>query len=295
MSEFIEGLVGRTLNLPKEKVAEILYESDGTTIKADAIDKFIEIDSLRIKALKEAHKDELTKMHDRAYSEAKGETLAKYEKQLKEELGLTTDAKGIDLIKEAISKGAKVELDEEKVKLHPRYIELEKKLNQDFISKAEYDKVKSEFDEFKTQIEKVKVSSVIKQDAIRIFRALKPVLSHDPIKATNQEDDFVDKLIAFDYDIQGDGNHIIKNDGKRMETSNGYPIGFADFVKSEASKYYDFQLQDDKGNAGNKQAGSGTSMIFPQSEQEYTIMLANEPDPAKAIALMTAWKSRSKS
>ncbi len=162
MNEFIEGLVGKTLNLPKEKVAELLYEPDGTTIKPDAIDTIVSLDALRIKSLKDAHKDELTKIHDEAYGKAKGEALTKWEKQIKEELGITTDAKGIDLVKEAISKAANVQMDEEKIKLHPKFIELEKKLNQDFISKAEYDKVKQEFDEFKSQVDRFKITSVVK-------------------------------------------------------------------------------------------------------------------------------------
>lgn len=294
MSELIKSLVGKTLNLSDEQVASYLYEEDGTTIKADAIDKFIEIDAQRIKALKESHKADLTAMHDRAYSEAKGEVLTKYEKQLQAELGFESDAKGIDLIKDAIAKFAKTEIDEEKVKLHPKFIELEKKLNQDFISKADYEKIKAEFDDYKTQIDKTKISSVIKQDAIRAFRQLKPVLSSDPVRATNQEDDFVNKLIAYDYDLQNDGNHIIKIGDKRLETDNGYPVLFADFVKSEASKYFDFQQQSDRSNAGNNNSGASNNQAFPQNEKEYMIQLANETDPAKASSLMKAWNERNK-
>lgn len=295
MNEIIESLVGKTLNLPKEQLAGILYEPDGVTFKPDAVDKLVEIDAQRIKQLREAHKEDLTRMHDDGYSKGKGESLTKWEKQLKEELGLESDAKGIDLIKEAIAKNAKVEIDEEKIKLHPRYIELEKKLNNEYISKAEYDKVKVEFDEFKNQIEVTKVNSVVKQDAIKAFRSLKPVLSKDPVKATNQESDFVNKLTSFEYDLQDDGNHIIKINGKRLETNNGYPVSFADFVKSEASKYYDFEQQDSRGNAGNANNGNaGTGVTLPSTEREYLVMLANEADPAKQVALVNAWKAKNK-
>jgi len=256
----------------------------------------VEIDALRIKSLKDEHKAELTRMHDDGYSKAKGESLAKWEKQIKEELGLQTDAKGIDLIKEAIAKNAKIEIDEEKIKLHPKYIELERRLNNEFMPKAEYDKVKAEFDQFKEQIEVTKVNSVIKQDAVKVFRSFKPVLSKDPVKATNQESDFVNKLVLNQFELQDDGNHIIKVNGKRLETANGYPVSFADFVKSEASKYYDFEQQDPRGNAGNNNSGgnNGTSVIMPQSEREYQIALANETDPAKANALMMMWKEKNK-
>ncbi len=291
MKETLEQLVGKLLNLPKEKVAE-LYESDGETLKADAIDQLVQIDAARIKAIKDSHKEELTRIHDEAYSKAKGESLAKWEKQIKDELGLTTDAKGIDLIKEAIAKNSKIEIDEEKIKLHPRYIELEKRLNNEYISKAEYDKVKQEFDEFKGMIDKTRVVSAVKQDAVKIFRGLKPVLSKDPVKATNQENDFVEKLTQFDYEIQNDGNHVIKSGGKRLETQNGFPVSFADFVKSEAQKYYDFEIQDPKGNAGNNNTGGGLNIVIPQTEAEFRTMLATEPDPQKQIALVNAWKAK---
>lgn len=290
----IERLVGKTLNLPKEKLAEILYESDGTTIKADAIDKLIEIDAQRIAELKTSHKTELTRMHDDAYAKAQGEVLSKYEKKLKEELGLQSDAKGIDLIKEAIAKNTNTDITEDKIKLSPLYLELERKLNNEYLPKAEYDKVKAEFDQFKDQIEIAKVNSVVKQDAIKVFRSLKPVLSKDPVKATNQESDFVAKLTQFEYEINDDGNHVIKANGKRLENANGFPVTFADFVKSEASKYYDFEVQDPRNNAGNNNGGNnGTSVTLPQTEREYLLMLANEPDPAKQVAIMNAWKAKS--
>ena len=87
MTDLIKSLAGKTLNLSDERLAEILYESDGTTIKADAIDKLVELDAERIKKLKLAHNDELTRMHDTGYSKAKGEVLSKYEEQIRKEFG----------------------------------------------------------------------------------------------------------------------------------------------------------------------------------------------------------------
>lgn len=290
--EDIKKLAGLIFNLTDDKLAEYV-EPDGK-LKEDAVDRLVELDAQRIRAIKEAHKAELTRMHDDGYKKGQGESLAKYESKLKEELGIQSDAKGIDLIKEMIAKNSKVEIDEDKIKLHPRYIELEKKLNNEFISKSEYEKVKAEFDQYKDQIEKANTYSSVKQEALKVFRGLKPVLSKDPVKATNQEADFVNKLIQFEYDIQEDGNHIIKQGGKRLETANGYPVSFADFVKSEASKYYDFEVQDPRSNAGNNNNGGGLNVILPKNEKEYQIMLATETDPAKAVALVTAWEKMNK-
>lgn len=296
MKEQFNNLVGKILNIPEDKLAD-LYESDGVKLKSDAIDQLVQIDADRIKAIKDANKEELTRMHDTGYSKGKGESLTKYEELLRSEFAIENkELKGIDLVKEIVSKNAKIEMDEEKIKLHPRYIELERKLTNDYMPKAEYDKVKNEFDEFRTQIDKSKVTNTIKTDALKAFRALKPVLSTDPVKATNQENDFIEKFNKFEYEIQTDGNHIIKIDGKRLENANGYPVTFADFVKSQASNYFDFSKQDKKGNAGNGKDDDDDGIIvtLPETEKEYMSMLANEADPKKQVALMHAWEAKSK-
>ncbi len=292
MNEALNNLVGRVLNISNEQLADF-YESDGTTLKADAIDRLAQLDADRIKGIKDNLKEEITKKHDEGYSKGKVESLSKFEKQLREEYKIeTADLKGVDLIKEIVSKNAKVEIDEEKLKLHPRYLELERKLTNDYLPKAEYDKLKAEYDEFKTTLEKTKTYSVIKDDAIKAFRELKPVLSKDATRALNQENDFITKLLAYEYEIQENGAHIIKKDGKRLETANGYAVTFADFIKSEASKYFDFEVQDDKGNAGNKGNNNNSNITIPTDEKEYQKMLANETDPVKAMALVTAWKAK---
>jgi hypothetical protein len=296
MDDLLSGFVGKALNIPNEQLAGIIYEPDGTTLKPDAVEQLLALDADRIKKLKDSHKEDLTKMHDKGYSKAKAETLSEYEKQLREENGITEELKGTDLIKAIVAKNAKVEIDDEKVKLHPAYINLERKINNEYIPKTDYEKVNEEFKTFKSQIEKAEVEAVVKQDALKVFRSLKPVLSKDQVRATNQEIDFVSKMTAYQFDVQTDGNHIVKEaDGKRKETANGHPVNFADFVKSEASKFFDFEQQGDKGNAGNGNGtGTGASITLPATEKEYMQMLANERDPKKASALMKAWQEKNK-
>ena len=84
MNEIFNNLVGRILNIPNEKILADYYESDGTTIKADALDKLVEMDAIRIKGIKESNKTELTRMHDDGYSKGKAESLSKFEKQLRD-------------------------------------------------------------------------------------------------------------------------------------------------------------------------------------------------------------------
>lgn len=294
--ELLTSLVGKTLNIPNEELASLIYNEDGT-IKAEAVETLASRDATRIQALKDANKDELTKMHDKGYKKATAESLAKFETELREEYGISdVTLKGKDLVKEINSKISKdTTLDEEKVKLHPKFLELERKLTNEYIPKSEYDKLTGEYNEYKTSFERRQILQAVTQDAIKVFRSLKPVLSKDPTRATNQENDFLQKLTRVDYEVQNDGNHIIKIDGKRLETANGHPVSFADFIKSEASKSFDFEVQEQRGNGGNNNTGGqGGSVTVPKTKEEYILAVTNENDPAKRVALKNAWEASQK-
>ncbi len=295
--ELLMGLVGKTLNIPNDELASLIYAEDGT-LKPDSADVLVSRDAARIQALKDLNKDELTKVHDKGYKKAQAETLAKFEKELKDEFGISeSNLVGKELVKEIVSKFAKDNnIDEEKVKVHPKFLELERKLTGEYVPKTDYEKVVSEYDEYKKSFERRQVLQTVKQDAVKVFRSLKPVLSKDPARATNQELEFLEKLTKVDYELQTDGNHIIKVEGKRLETANGHPVSFADFVKSEASKRFDFEVQSDKGNAGNNNStgSNGGSVTVPRTKEEYILAVTNETDPAKRIALKYAFEASQK-
>lgn len=293
MNEALESLVSKTLNLDNAKVAEILYsDAEKKELKADAIDTVLKLDAERVANLKKASKDELTQMHDKGYKKAQAETLSKFENDFKEQVGFKSDLTGLELIKTWAAEVAKsTEVDEQKVKLHPKFIELEKKLNSEFISKAEYDKVKAEYDDFKANIDKKQTLSVVLRDAQTVFLNLKPVLSKDPTRALNQQQDFLNKLSSYEFQVAENGDHVILKDGKRIDNSQGYPMLFKDFVKAEADKYFDFEQQSNVGNAGNTNTTTGSPYTgkLPQTEEEYRKLLATA-DRETSAKLMEWWK-----
>ena len=292
MPDILKDFAVKSLNLTDEQFAAILYADDKTTVKETALTELLALDSERVKTLKAVNKDDLTKMHDTGYKKAQAELMPKFEQSLKDEFGVSeSNSQGIELVKEIIAKISKdTNLDDDKVKLHPLYVQLEKKLGTDYVAKAEYDAVKGEFDGYKNHVEKEKVHAVVLTDAIRVFRELKPVLSKDPAKAMNQETDFRDKLKSFEYEVQQDGSHIIKIDGKRLENAQGHPVLFKDFVKTQADKYFDFEVQGGKSNAGNEGGGSGGSGKMPTTKAEYNLAIATETDPKKRVELMEYWQ-----
>lgn len=297
MIDALKDFAVKALNITDEKFAEIVYSDDKQTIKETAVEELLRLDAERVKALKQVAKERETELHDKGYKKAQAESLSKFETGLKEQFGLLeTTSQGIDLVKEIVAKiGKDTKLDDDKVKLHPLYLSLEKQLKEEYIAKPEYEKAISEFTTYRSQVEKEKTMYAVKSDALKAFRSLKPVLSKDPSRALNQESDFLAKLDMFDYDVQNDGGHIIKIDGKRYENAQGHPIAFTDFVRQQAERYFDFEMQDGRGNAGNSNnGGDGGSVRVPKDKAEYMQMLAMETDPRKAIALRKAWEEKNK-
>lgn len=291
MSDILKDFAVKSLNITDEQFAEIVYSDDKQTIKENAIEELLRIDAERINNAKKLSKERETELHDKGYKKAQAESLSKFEKDLKDEFGVSeSTSQGKDLVKEIIAKITKdTNLPDDKVKLHPLYVQLERKLGSEYVAKAEYDKVIGEFDGYKNQIVKDKVLNVIKTDGASIFRSLKPVLSKDPAKALNQELDFLGKLSSYEYELQEDGNHIIKVDGKRIETPQGYPVKFSDFVKDQAGKLYDFEVQGQRQNAGNQ--GGGSNFKLPTTKEEYTKAMANATSSEERMLLLAHWDS----
>jgi len=298
MSDVLKDFAVKALNITDEQFAEIVYSDDKGTIKETALQELLNRDAERVTKLKSASKDDLTKTYDKGYQKAQAESLNKFETNLKEQFGVAeSTSQGIDLVKEIIAKiGKDTNLDDDKVKLHPLYVQLEKKLGSDYVAKAEYEKVVGEFDGYKNNIEKNKIlSTVVDVDGLREFRSLNPVLSANTTVALNQEREFLNKIKFFEFEMQSDGNHIVKVDGKRLENAQGHPVPFKDFIKSQASMLFDFNVQGQRNSAGNNNAqnnSTNSTIVVPDNKRDYIIALNDESDPQKKVALMKAWEAK---
>lgn len=292
MDDILKDYAVRSLNLTDEKFAELTNSDDKETV----LNELLKLDAERIANAKKVAKERETELHDKGYKKAQAESLSKFEKELKDEFGVAESTlQGKDLVKEIISKISKdANLDDNKVKLHPLYRQLEAKLGSDYIEKAEYEKVLGEFDGYKSQVEKDKVLGVVKKDGIAAFRALNPVLSKDPVKALNQENDFMNKLAMYEFEVQPDGNHIIKDGGKRKENAQGYAVKFSDFIKEQASMYFDFAVQTGRQNAGNEGGGGSNAFKTPTNDKEYTRMMAEATSKEERMALLQWYKDTHK-
>jgi len=263
MKEQIKNLAVKVIGMTDEEAQSLIKKTDdGEELAENFVEILAQKDRERIGRLQSSFKDQLTEMHDKGYKKAQKEALSKFEKEVKEKYGYETDKFGIELVDDIVSMN-KGKGQVEDIKTHPEYIKLERKLQSDFIPKTEYEEITNQFESFKTNVEKQKVTSRVKEDARKLFRSLNPILSKDPKKAANQENEFLSKLDNFDYQVNDDGNHVIIKEGKRLENENLNPVAFSEFVKTKASELYDFAEQDTKGNSGvTTGTQSGGSIAF---------------------------------
>lgn len=291
--ELLFGVLTKTYSLSEQELSDLLYEksdgSDELTLKEGAMDILLEKDVQRVKKLQADVKPSLDQKEKEAqFSRGKKEALEELENEVKEKFGLQeSENKGFDLVAEAIKKETKSKPDkltDEDVKKHSVYLDLEK----NSVPKSKYEELENTHNEFIKNQEKSEILSKVNETALEQLELLEPIHSKNPIVKANRIKDFLEKLKQWDYQPQPDNNHlIIDGNGNRLEDGHGNPISFNDFIKENASLYFDFQIQTNKGSPGNQNGdGSGSSDIkAPTSKEEYSRMVFNEPDPEKRIKI----------
>lgn len=297
--ELLVGVLTKTLNKTPEEISELLYQkaddSDELVLKEGALDLVLDADVTRVSNIKKSTKPDDKVLRDQ-YLKGVKEGKAELEGEIKTLTGLDTQAIGSDLVKEAVNHLSECNVpNEDQIKAHPLFVSLEK----DRIPKKEYEDMKAEYDDFKLNQDKSTRLSTIKRDVLTIFAGLNPIVSENQTVAQTRQRDFLSKFEAYDYDLADDSNHLVKKDGTRLEDKHGNPIKFADFVKDVALLNYDFNVSDDKGNAGNSNDGNGVGgrVDVPKEEKEYmaqmaTYMQISDPNERakKTTELRKAWE-----
>lgn len=249
--ELIAAFLGTTLNMPTDKLAEILYKKadDGTItdeIREEALDALKGLDKDRIGKIKPDTKQ----IFDNGYKKAQAEISEDWEMRIREKAGITDDLTGDDLIAAALEKVAKPKLDDDKVKTHPLYLALEKKA----IAELEAAKVEGQkaLETFKAEQQTVSRRSSAKSLAKDMLLGMKPVLEDDQTIADTRIADFLREFEELDYEEMEDKKLLPIKDGKRLENEHAHPVDFETLVKQKAARRFKFQVQDPKGNGGNK-------------------------------------------
>ena len=295
MREFFIEVLGKTLNMPADKVAALVFKTaeDGT-----ATDEIAEGASQAVTTALAAHIASVKGTgggkadFDKGHAAGMKDALSKLEGEIKAEFGIESGERGLALVKDAAAKAAKASLDNDAVKLHPLYIAKEREAQAIAENlKAEHAK---EVESIRGEYSKKERFTTAQEKILQIFEGLKPVLPTNPTAAATMRREFAQKFSDYDFDIQSDGSIIVTKDGKRVENNLGHARTLDDLVKAEAEIRFDFQVQDAKGasgndNAGNKPAGSAAPIY--KNLAEFTDAYNAETDPNKRADIGAAWEA----
>lgn len=258
------GLVRRAYNLTEEGVAE-LQESEGQ-FKDDALDNLLKLDAERVTTLKGPSIDE--RLTDK-FKEGERRAAEKLEKDLMAEFQVkASDKKGIELIKHVVQQKLEAagssKLDDDKVKLHPLYLEVERKV-QAFPTELEA-AVKAKEEALRAELEGERNTTRVAEYASAIFKGLRPKLSSNPQVAANQERDFLEKVKSGKYQVtENDGKLEIvplKQKGQewvRLEDAHSHPVTFEQLIGNLTRERFDLHASEDKDNAPDPDKVGGSS------------------------------------
>ena len=263
------------------------------TLVNDWENVFITKDADRIAKLKETHTAELTAMHDKGHKKGKSETLETFEAELKTKYGYEGAEKGLELIAAIVKTNAPDKTKD--IKTTPEYLELEKKYNK--LEKEVDTKVKAKEDEVRAEFTKKSVTDKAKDKAREILmEELKPILGTNQAVNETRINSFLFDIEQNEYQDNNGTFLILGKDGKRVETANGHPYDFIEYVKEKAGKHFEFEVQKDKGNGGNdnndKDKDKDKTTVVPKSWGEVMSAVAQETDPVKVKEIYAAYETQ---
>jgi len=288
-SETLKQLLVKTLGYSQEEVASLFTNEDGLEINDDAMASILERDQKRV----ERFQTERQTYFDNGFKKAQKETLTKFENDVREAFKIDSDKQGIDLINDIVTNklGAGVELEEDKIKVHPLYV----KTVDDFNRKVkDTEKIwQDKYNGRESEIVREKTFSTIKQKSKSIIDSLKPLLPKDATKAEKQMGFLYNELSGYEFDLQ-DETIIVKKDGKLYEDKHGQRIQFDDLIKGIASGIWDFEVGTPKkgsGNDNNDGAGAGAMNHKITSTKEFTDMVSKATTGEERIALKKSYET----
>lgn len=299
MEETLEKLIYLTtkqFNLTEEEAKAMLTDAEGKLLDT-AADVILEKDKERVKKLKEAG----TALRNEGYSAAEKKFKNIAEETFKSKTGYTGQEETFEAKFDAWladfkeKNKAKKEITDDDIKKHALYIALEAER----VPKTDYEKLQSEYETFKSQSTRKQVMDVVAGRAWDVVAKKNPILSENATIAENRKRDFLRKFEGYNYQLQ-DEKILIEKDDKRLEDDHGNPKLFEDFVLELAEMNFEFQKQEEKGNAGNKDKGGAVVVTEkPTTKAEYSSAMnkyngSSEEDAKTRIALTKYYNENKK-
>lgn len=279
-----------------------LFNAEGTELKDNFDADVTTFDTERVKKLKtDSNKEGFDKGFKDGNSKGFKDGSSKWEQEAKEKFELESDKQGLELIEEIVTKKSNVKLDleEDKVKAHAVYINMQKELNK---------KIKDQEKAFTTEKETLQKDFSRKEtltgvltDFERFVKDEKYIISTDAKRAKNQMKLGADALNTFEFERNDDveGGFVIKKDGKVYQDERGNAFKLSDVFRETADSNWDKEQGTGRSSAGNNNDGAagggkgaaGGKATAPKNEQEYISRIRSAKTPQERIDIDDAWKS----
>lgn len=286
--EVIVGFFGRAFNIPADEVAAklLVKEADGTTetFITSALDEALKWNTANVTRFNLEKKESF----DDGYKKSQKESLTKFEKDIKEKYGVTSDKQGVDLIEELVLAKVKAqggELDDDKIKKSKVYLDTVANLQKE---KADaLLEAGNKYTELETSIQQKEISKQIRDSARELILASNPVLPvgktpDGKSKADIQVEKLIDELLVEHKFETKDGKTFVHNkEGVLMKDSHGHPIEFKAFVNEKTVERWDLK----EGTAKKAPGNSNDDGDDTNKDKKYSgPVISNSEEYLKAMA-----------
>lgn len=290
LKEFLSTFLGKTYNLPEEKVAELL-NSEGTEVKPEAIETLLQLDVAKVAKIKSEN-------FENGLKKATKEVMTDFEKKVKEKYGITSEKQGDELIEEIVKAkaGKPGTLEEDKVKAHPLYIKL-----QDESAKA----VQAKEAEWKGKYETFEKTVSKKETFSEILKRANPLLEKFDLPKVQALKEaqlklLTDELNKFEFQKNENDFVILDESGKVVEDGHGNRTNLENLVQSIAAKYWPKLEGKPRSGSGatndtgdNGQSGNQWKGKVPTNDDEFSQAIGGAKTAEERIQITEAYdKSR---
>lgn len=302
-AEKLATFIAKASGLSMDEVASLVKKEDGS-VNLEGIEVFDKAEAAlaaKLKALRTEVTAEVGKSKfDEGFSKAKRETAETFEKSLKDKFGIEEALKGDDLINAVFEKAGKegdtpTELTQEVVEKSPFYLRGVQNAKKQ--AEEERDKIKDEFEKFKSEQQKASTMSQVWDRATSVIDGLNLQLSEDPARRKAQLGVIQRELQQYGFTVDGDTIGVMK-DGKLLKDDTENPVDFKKLVEQISLAFYD-QAKGKPRNAptvkdddkGDKTEAKWTRDM-PKNNDEYLKAMTDETIPVEERkALEQTWEA----
>lgn len=302
--KILTGLLSTALKMDNGAVAELLNEENSENTDDTILSAIVQLDSARIAKLNNSKPGQT---YQDGYKKGKSESLTNLEKELKGIYGIDSDKTGAELVADIIAGNSTdkdgTKLNDEDVKKHPVFLQMQRVLKQE--KEAGIAAAKAEIETIQKQHSAEKIFDTIKSIALKKLPGLNPILPENAEVASNLQEVYLNSLKDHDYQIDGDIVTVLKKDGTVAVDAHGNNIELDDLITKNASKFFVFQKNNGGTNSGSHNdndkktkvtvPGYPAGITKPKTIEEVTAIINDKKySVADRDIVLSTWEAENK-